>query len=314
MKKILVIGGMGFVGRNINISRDDYYLYSLDIVHDKGIDNLYTKHFKGDICSLEGQSLVKGVSPEILVVLAGRQFLSPPQKRKERETSFKLNTEIAHSILRICTETPSIQKVIYVSTDMVYGKSSDDVISEENIPKPIGPYGRSKLDAEKILSSLQCNLVILRPRLIIGPGRTGTVELLSKFIRLGLPIPIIGNGENRYQMISVFDLWSAIEILIEGKVSGIYNIGSDNPPTLNKLLPNSLASLNKKNKICKLPNKPTEALLRILDFIGISPLAPEQFEIAGLNCLLDTSKIKSIGWTPRYSDEQMLTDSLSKLI
>lgn len=314
MKKIAVIGGEGFVGRNIKVSKKEYYLYSIDIQRHSDEGYSYNEYFRADICTDEGQAIIRKISPEIVIILAGRQFLSPVQKRNQRISSFDLNTRIAESVVRICNEVASVKKVVFVSTDMVYGKPGLALISEEISPKPIGPYGESKLKAESILISLKCEVIVLRPRLIIGPGRTGTVALLAKFIKLGLPIPIIGNGENRYQMISVFDLWSGIEMLIERGSHGVYNIGSDSPPTLNNLLPSALSSLKKKNKLIRFPKRITEIALRTLDWIGISPLAPEQFEIASLNCILDTTKIKSLGWTPKYSDEEMLSENLSKLL
>jgi nucleoside-diphosphate-sugar epimerase len=46
---------------------------------------------------------------------------------------------------------------------------------------------------------------IFRPRLITGPGRLGILERLFRLIRAGLPVPLIGGGNNRYQMVSVQD-------------------------------------------------------------------------------------------------------------
>lgn len=310
--KVLVLGGMGFVGSNINLSSEDYELYSLDTA--PLATTKYQRAIRGDIRDSRVLFTIDEIKPKVLVVLAGKQFERPIQRRSQRIISFSANEEIARRVIEIVRNTPSISQVIYVSTDMVYGRQGLSLIDEKVSPHPIGEYGKSKFAAEEVLKSLEVEWVVFRPRLIVGPGRTGTVELLSKFIRLGMPVPIIGKGNNRYQMLSVFDMWSAIENAISQKLHGVYNLGSDNPETLNVLLPKILESLGKRNPILRLPKSLTERSLLILDQIGVSPLAPEQFLIAGQNCLLDITKMKGTGWSPKFSDEAMLTEALGLLI
>jgi dTDP-glucose 4,6-dehydratase len=209
---------------------------------------------------------------------------------------------------------PGITKLIYVSTDMVYGIQNSFSVAEDSHPQPIGEYGKSKLDSENILREHESRVVVLRPRLIVGPGRVGTIKLLSRFIYKNLPIPLIGNGENRYQMLSVFDLWSAIDKSIQTGISGVFNLGSNEPPTLNELFPKVLHTLGRNNKIVRLPQAITERALLFLDTYNLSPLAPEQFLIAGQNCFLSTTKFKSqTGWDAEYSDEEIITEALRNL-
>jgi dTDP-glucose 4,6-dehydratase len=149
----------------------------------------------------------------------------------------------------------------------------------------------------------------------VGPGRVGTIKLLSKLIKSNLPIPLIGNGNNRYQLLSVFDLWSAIEKCLQLDINGVFNLGSDNPPILNELMPQVLSNLNRRNRVIRLPKTFTENVLLLLDRMNTSPLAPEQFQIAGQNCVLSTEKFKLISnWEPKYSDEQILTINLQQLL
>ena len=78
---------------------------------------------------------------------------------------------------------------------------------------------------------------IFRPRLIAGPGRYGLFLKLFYLIKNNLPVPLIGDGTNRYQFISVFDCAVAlIHSLNPNSVAGIYNLGSDSPPDVNTLL------------------------------------------------------------------------------
>ena len=64
----------------------------------------------------------------------------------------------------------------------------------------------------------------------------------------------------------------------------------------------------------KLPFKAAVLIFNILDRLGVSPLTPEQFKIAGLDYILSTEKIKSqLGWSPTKNDQTMLSESLHDL-
>jgi len=313
--KTLVVGSAGFVGSNLNIKDLNNIFYGVDIREQKPPLNLnYFHQQRIDYLSDEAVDYVKKLNPDYLVVLAGVQFTVPIQKRANREDDFFINIEIANQSVKLLKLIPSIKKLIYVSTDMVYGVQKSNLVDEQVKPRPVGEYGQSKLKAEKILMSHASKVVILRPRLIIGPGRVGTIKLLARFISGNLPIPLIGRGNNHYQMLSVFDLWDAIAKCFVYDVNGIYNLGSKNPPTLNELFPKVLESLERKNLIIRLPKKVTEKSLLLLDRFNLSPLAPEQFLIAGQNCKLSIEKFQNAtGWVPSLSDEEMITRSLQEL-
>jgi len=126
-----------------------------------------------------------------------------------------------------------------------------------------------------------------------------------------LPIPIIGDSENCYQMIAMEDLWRAIVFVSRNKLEGTFNFGSHAPHKLKVLLPELLKNLGRKNRVVVLPKKSTELLLKCLDNFGLSALAPEQFLIASKNCVLHTSLIgEKAGWKPEISELEILIKSL----
>lgn len=314
--RVLVVGSSGFVGSNLNLEIPNTQFYGLDISEQRHASHQSYTHFERlDFLTEEAVAYVKCLAPDSIVLLAGVQFTSPIQKKSDREAAFAKNVEIARQAYKVMTATPTVKKIIFVSTDMVYGIQSESFVDENCAPDPIGEYGRSKLEAENILLKLNPRIVIFRPRLIVGPGRVGTIKLISRFVSANLPIPFIGKGENKYQMISVYDLWSAIGKCFDGKIHGIYNLGSDNPPTLNELFPKVIKNLARSNRIMRFPRRITEQLLLLLDSFNLSPLAPEQFLIAGQNCVLNTAKFKTAtGWEPQYADEEIITQALRNLI
>lgn len=305
--RIVIIGSSGFVGTNL-----DFQLFANQILL---VDRLpwpnnlpqHVDFLIGNICEKRTQAYISNWEPTHVINLAGFQY-GDGIPRARRKVYFAQNLEIARSLVEIISRTSSIKHITHISTDMVYGIAQSDEIDELTMTRPLGPYGASKLEAERIIMGCNVKAAIIRPRLIVGMGRVGTIALFKNLLMSGLPIPVIGKGENCYQMISVLDLWRAIALVSKAQAVGVYNVGSDNPPKLRTLLPELVAALDKKNRVLFLPKKPVEAMLNILDIIGLSPLAPEQYLIASANCKLDTSLIKNnLGWHPEYSDLEILT-------
>jgi dTDP-glucose 4,6-dehydratase len=223
---------------------------------------------------------------------------------------------MARSVGAAALKVDSVKQVVFVSTDMVYGRISRSPVTTSLTPIPIGPYGKSKLAAENSLTDslnqTQKVLTIFRPRLIAGSGRLGTISILAKLISGNLPVPIFGRGDNRYQLISKKDVAVAIRNSVDLKRAGVYNLGSDNPPTVLDLISSAILVQRSRSIIVKIPNRLSLLLLRFLDKLGMSPLSPEQFEIAGIDYVLETSDTKSLlNWQPTKSDFEILRESLN---
>src|SRR5690606_20105565 len=129
----------------------------------------------------------------------------------------------------------SVEHIVMVSSDMTYGVPTAVPIPESAPQRPIGPYGRSKLECERLclaevgrpgIGSPGFGVTILRPRLIIGPGRLGVLRRLFDRVRSGKPVPVIGSGRTRYQMVAVADAAAACVLAAERRAPGAMNLGS----------------------------------------------------------------------------------------
>jgi dTDP-glucose 4,6-dehydratase len=302
--KVLVTGSAGFVGSSL-MRRNPNFV---------GVDKIISSTSQNRIDIQNADLLNKIITKNqisTIVHLAGVQYGSPI-KRRNRVSYFQANIEMAKSVATVAGN-PLVNHVIYVSTDMVYGINLPSPISEFANTNPIGPYGNSKLAAELILKKLRPaqKVSILRPRLILGEGRLGTIATLTKLIKFKLPIPILGDGTNRYQFIHVDDLCHAIELLIVNPTNKTYNIGSDNPPNLNSLFVQIRKELNLKNVIVHLPMKVVRLFLEFADFMNVSPLVKEQYQLADQDIVLDTSNLKQdLSWGPTVNDLFMLKQAL----
>lgn len=306
--RTLVTGASGFLGTEL-VARNHEFL---------GVD-LKSLNPRVIVCDVRNQAefqrIVLENRIERIVHLAGIQH-SQYIRRSRRTTHFLGNIEMAYSVSEVAVRT-GVKKVVFVSTDMVYGDKVLGPVEESQLPFPLGEYGESKLEAERLLgsNSKEYELAILRPRLILGAGRAGTVKKLAKMIQYPVPLLLIGNGSNKYQFVGVEDVCSAIELCLKNGVRGVFNVGSDDSPNLNFLFDSVLRSLDVKKVRIRIPSRFAILLFNFLDLIGCSPLAPEQYKIAGVDFVLCTCKIKrELGWKATRDDETMLFQSLQAQI
>ena len=137
-----------------------------------------------------------------------------------------------------------------------------DVLTEEVVPAPVGPYGESKMRAEEFILKAEKQdqrakdkkIYILRPCIIHGPGNKGNLNLLYSVVKKGIPWPL-GAYENRRSFCSIDNISFVVELLIvkENIENGIYHIGDDEPLSTNELIRLINESLGKKTRVWKLP-------------------------------------------------------------
>jgi dTDP-glucose 4,6-dehydratase len=226
-----------------------------------------------------------------------------------REAFFAANFAMTRNLVDAAVAARA-RKIVFVSSDMVYGLPPGRPLTEADEPRPIGPYGRSKLASEEICRDARTHgvsVTVLRPRLIVGPGRLGVLKRLFDRVRFGRAVPILGDGRQRYQMVSVFDVAAAVARAVKSPGDAVYNLGSSNPPTVRDLLATLCRRADSPSAIVRLPRRAARAALWTLHAVRMSPLAPEQFRIADVDYVLDTTKARrELGWQPQWADADML--------
>ena len=145
----------------------------------------------------------------------------------------------------------------------------------------------------------------------MGKGRLGIMKKLFKSIFHNLPVPLVGNGKNCYQMVSVKDCSEATLLSVEKKIPNCeLNLGSEVGPDVKTLLNYLIKKVNSKSIILPLPAFPLKILLLIFEKMGLPILHKEQYKIADKNYIVDISDTYSkIGWKPKLSDKDMIIEA-----
>lgn len=206
-----------------------------------------------------------------------------------------------------------VKRFIHISSTAVYGIPDHHPLYENDKLHGVGPYGISKVKTEAVCESYRkkgMSVTIIRPKSFIGPERLGVFALLYDWAKDGRNFPMIGNGENRYQLLDVEDLCEAIYLcatLEKRKVNDTFNIGAKEYTTMKEDYQVVLDKAGFGKKIIGFPASPVIWGLRFLEMLHVSPLYKWVYETASKDSFVSTEKAeRKLGWKPKYSNKDAL--------
>ncbi len=307
----IITGGSGFTGtaltRRLLADKGSVAIFDLKPPADAAIRDA-VQYIEGDVTKPADLQRLELGPDDVVYHMAARQFADAVPARSRDEWFAAVNVAGTRNVVE-AMQAKGANKLVFFSTDMTYGRPSTCPVPPDHPQRPLGPYGRSKKAAEQILrQATGLNATIFRPRLITGPGRLGILGKLFKLIKLGLPVPMIGFGRNRYQMVSVEDCANAAVLAVKaGCPAGPFNLGSATPPTTRELLQAIIGHAKSRSFLIAIPSCLLKPVLTALDSTGLTLLYPEQFQIADLDILLDTRETRRVlGWEPVRNDIDMM--------
>ncbi|HUD92137.1 NAD-dependent epimerase/dehydratase family protein, partial [Sphingobium sp.] len=206
-----------------------------------------------------------------------------------------------------------VDAMIHVSSTSIYGMPPQGAITAQTVPRPFEAYGRSKLEAERVMAHI-CEaagipLITIRPRVTLGGGRLGIYQILFQWIAEGRRLYIIGDGANRQQFIHVDDLIDFYMLALAQQRPGTYNVGTDRFGTLREDLEGLIAHAGSSSPIIGLPVAPAIAALAALRALRLSPLVAWQYRTYHRDCHFDVTPLQALGWRAHYSNAAMLAES-----
>ncbi len=285
---ILITGIHGFVGTNlVNALKAQHTIYGLDIIapEKEGVVKTYTW------AELE---IIPAV--DVVIHMAGKAH--DTKNQTNAQVYFDINTGLTQKIYDWFLTSEAKKFIFFSSVKAAADKVVGEILTEEIVPSPKGPYGESKIKAEEYLLSYKLQVTsyekktyILRPCMIHGPGNKGNLNLLYKVVKKGIPYPL-GAFENRRSFCSIDNLSFVISGLIETEVaSGIYNVGDDESLSTNELITLMAATMGKPASIWKW-NKAVVQLAAKVGTVLHLPLNTERLQKLTENYVVSNTKIK----------------------
>ena len=287
---ILITGINGFVGSNFTKDwAKRHSLYGLDL-HQSDNERV--------VNTFMWDELGKVPTVDAVVHLAGKAH--DTDNKSEAQSYFDVNTGLTQKVfdwfLKSDTETFIFFSSVKAAADVVHG----DTLTEEVIPKPVGPYGESKIKAEEYILSKESEykskgkrVYIVRPAMIHGPGNKGNLNLLYSVVKRGIPWPL-GAYENRRSFCSIDNITYVVEqLIINDRVeSGIYHVCDDEAISTNELIEAMCEAMGKKAKIWRVSKGFINGVAKIGSAIKF-PLNTFRLQKLTENYVVSNDKIKS---------------------
>lgn len=319
-KKVLITGGAGFLGVHLarRLLKDGYRVTLFDLA------DLEAKDLVGKVNVIIGdirnvKNVERAVKNQNFIVHAAAAL--PIQRTKE--AIFSVNVLGTKNVLEASLKN-KIKRLVFISTTAVYGIPKHLPEKEDDPLNPIGFYGESKVEAEKLCLEHYkkgLSLNILRPKTFLGPERLGVFQVWFEAIYSGKRVFILGNGNNKYQLLAVSDVSDAIIKALESKVEGeIFNLGAKEFGTWRQDLgavityakshPNDGQPLAEKSQITSLPVLPSQTILFLLDKLNLSPIAAWHYKTLPIPSYMSIEKAeKMLSWHPKKSNKELLIES-----
>ncbi|MFA5770572.1 MAG: NAD(P)-dependent oxidoreductase, partial [Patescibacteria group bacterium] len=233
----------------------------------------------------------------------------------KNEEIMAINVGGTNNILKASFEN-KVKRVIYISSTAVYGVPKKHPIYESDKRVGVGPYGQSKIDAENLCFQYikkGLNVTIIRPKTFLGTHRLGVFEILFDWIHDGKKIPVIGNGNNRYELLDVDDLCEATYLFTlknTKKYNEAFNIGAEKFTTIKGDFKIMFKALNSKSRIFPTPAFIVKKALWLFEKLKLSPLYQWVYDTADKDSFVSIDKLtKTLSWHPRYSNSDSLIKS-----
>ena len=313
MQTLLITGGAGFLGYHIcnKLSKkfDKTIVVDIgDFIKEEYPENV--EFFKIDIVDKEAlEEIFKKIKPDLVVHAAAALPLY--SKKRIWEVNFKGTQNVLELSLK-----HNIKRMIFISSTAVYGVPEKHPIYEDDKRIGVGPYGESKIAAEKLCEMYRKEglcVPIIRPKTFIGVGRLGVFQILYDWIENGKRIPIIGKGENRYQLLEVEDLVDSIELMLfkDAKlVNDNFNVGAKDFKTVYEDVTELCRYAKSGAKVMRTLASFVKFFLRLLEILKLSPLYKWVYGTANKDSFVSIDKMKErFNWAPRYNNQAALINS-----
>jgi nucleoside-diphosphate-sugar epimerase len=299
LKRVLITGASGFVGRHLcaRLAAGGWQVHASlrDPSLAPRLKNIEV-HALTDIGpDTDWSAMVADV--EAVVHLAARVHVMHETAMEGLQHHRLVNTEGTASLARAAAAA-GVQRFIYLSTIKVNGERTDgQPFTETDTPAPVDAYSVSKLEAElllaRIASETGLNTVIFRPPLIYGPGVKGNFLRLIRLVELGMPLPL-ASIDNARSLLGVDNMGSAIEaaLIRSQPVNGTFLISDDHDLSTPELVRCIGAAMGIKPRLLPCPPSWLRAASRLF---GRGAEAGRMIESLRVNC----SKLRrELQWNP----------------
>lgn len=246
MAKVLITGGCGFVGSNLIRQYVEQGRGERIVVLDnetmgspRDLPEIGLEYHKGDICDLDLVTRVAAGCDTIIHLAANTRVIESIQ---DPTLNFEVNVRGTFNVL-MGARSAGVRRVLMASTGGAILGDVEPPVHEGMVPQPAAPYGASKLAGEgygyAFAGSYGMQVTALRFSNVYGPRSYRKGSAVAHFFKQALdgkPITVYGDGSQVRDFVYVVDLCKGILKAVDADVSGVFQLGSGRPTSINELI------------------------------------------------------------------------------
>lgn len=289
-KRILVTGASGFIGKALvtalaeqgykvrAAARDPARIVALSEVERVEIPDL--------VGSLDWSPLLAGVTH--VVHLAG---IAHAPGTLPDDVYTQINAEAVGTLAE--QAKGRVERIVLMSSVRAQaGLSADAPITETDTPEPTDTYGRTKLEAERLLAASGAGYTVLRPAVVYGKGVKGNIAALATIAKTPIPLPF-GGLDNERSLLAIENLISAVTHVLEAPQAAgeTYLVADAQPISVAELVAAMREGLGKPPHLVKVPQG---AVKRMMKSFG----READWERVTGQFVIDPGKLMATGWQP----------------
>lgn len=225
MKKVIIIGANGFVGRRIlkRLGSSGNFMLTALSFHADIFPESYYRFIKNDMTDKKAISRIfNDIRPDAVINCSALSV--PDYCEQHKDEAYRINVEATSSLADLCNEYDA--RLVHLSTDFVFSGNTDRLHTEDEETSPVNYYGITKLEGERKIISKMSDYAIARIVVVYGnalPGQHGNIcQLVKNRLSKGEEINVASDQWRTPTWVE--DVAIGAEKLIGHHCSGIYNI------------------------------------------------------------------------------------------
>jgi len=289
-ERILITGASGFIGKALvtALSKQGYAVRAAardpaGIIAASDVERVAIPDLVG---SLDWSPLLAGVTH--VVHLAG---IAHAPGTLPDDVYMQINAEAVGTLAQ--QAKGRVARVVLMSSVRAQaGLSAEAPITEADTPEPTDTYGRSKLEAERLLTASGVDYTVLRPAVVYGKGVKGNIAALATIAKTPMPLPF-GGLDNKRSLLALENLVSAVAHVLEAPqtVGETYLVADAEPISVADMVSAMREGLGRAPHLVRVPQG---AVRRMMKSFG----READWERVTGQFVIDPSKLMATGWQP----------------
>ena len=303
--RVLVTGGLGFIGSHLGetlakaghevVAVDSGWFNGLPLLpeHQSEVQDRRTRLANAGVTVLEADLLAEGAADDVLARVAPTHVVHlaglarADLAARTPMVAVAANLDATARLLDACARTPGFQRLLFVSSSMVYGHFEHGVAAEDHPCRPIDPYGATKLACEALVWSwarrTPFEAVVVRPSVVYGPGDFNhrVTQIFLDNALAGRPLMLFAGGLERLDFTYVSDAVAGMALCLECPAAAgqTFNLSSGDGRSLLELAAVVAAyvpgvSLDVRTEASDRPRRGALDVSRARDLLGYRPVVP----------------------------------------